>query len=143
MISACGRTRAWPQRPTMRTVSTPPVCETSIQDGSSWVGVLKVRSQRPRNGRASTFEAAAAAGAETILFIGNSFTVGALSPVQNYRPETVTDLNKEGTGGVPALFKAFTTEAGLHYEVSLEAVGGANLDLHYSQKAPLFTRPWD
>ena len=86
---------------------------------------------------------AAPACADTILFIGNSFTVGALSPVQNYRPETVTDLNKDGTGGVPALFKAFTTEAGLHYEVSLEAVGGANLDLHYSQKAPLFTRPWD
>jgi len=78
-----------------------------------------------------------------VLFIGNSFTVGALSPVQNYRPESVTDLNKEGTGGVPALFKAFTIEAGLHYEVSLEAVGGANLDLHYSQKAPLITRPWD
>jgi len=85
----------------------------------------------------------AAARAETILFVGNSFTVGALSPVQQYHPETVTDLNHEGTGGVPALFKAFTTEAGLHYEVSLEAVGGANLDFHYTQKAGLFTRPWD
>jgi hypothetical protein len=87
--------------------------------------------------------ASAPAYAETILFVGNSFTVGALSPVQNYRPETVTDLNHEGTGGVPALFKAFTTEAGLHYEVSLEAAGGANLDFHYAQKAALITRPWD
>lgn len=85
----------------------------------------------------------APAGTETILFLGNSFTVGALSPVQNFRPETVTDLNHEGTGGVPALFKAFTTQAGLHYEVSLEAAGGANLDFHYSQKAALITRPWD
>lgn len=85
----------------------------------------------------------AAVGAETILFVGNSFTVGALSPVQSYHPETVTDLNHEGTGGVPALFKAFTTEAGLHYEVSLEAAGGANLDFHYTQKAALLTHPWN
>jgi hypothetical protein len=85
----------------------------------------------------------APACADTILFIGNSFTVGALSPVQSYRPDTVTDLNHEATGGVPALFKAFTTEAGLHYEVSLEAAGGANLDFHYAQKATLITRPWD
>jgi hypothetical protein len=85
----------------------------------------------------------APAYAETILFIGNSFTVGALSPVQNYRPETVTDLNHEGTGGVPALFRTFTGQAGLHYEVSLEAAGGMNLDFHYTQKASLIARPWD
>lgn len=85
----------------------------------------------------------APAYAETILFIGNSFTVGALSPVQSYRPETVTDLNLENTGGVPALFKTFTSQAGLHYEVSLEAAGGMNLEFHYTQKAPLIARPWD
>src|SRR5260221_3604430 len=85
----------------------------------------------------------APAYADTILFIGNSFTVGALSPVQNYRPESVTDLNHEGTGGVPALFRIFTSEAGLHYEVSLEAAGGKNLDFHYTQKAALITRAWD
>ena len=85
----------------------------------------------------------APACAETILFIGNSFTVGALSPVQTYRPETVTDLNHENTGGVPALFKTFTAQAGLHFEVSLEAAGGMNLDFHYTQKAPLIAHPWD
>src|ERR1044072_7710708 len=37
----------------------------------------------------------AAASAESILFVGNSFTFGAESPVQHYRPETVTDLNHE------------------------------------------------
>src|ERR1700752_4997353 len=43
--------------------------------------------------------------AETILFVGNSFTFGAETPlVQGYRPDTVTDLNHEGIGGVPALF---------------------------------------
>ena len=35
-----------------------------------------------------------AAYADTILFVGNSFTFGGGSPpVQGYRPETVTDLN--------------------------------------------------
>jgi len=44
----------------------------------------------------------------SILFIGNSFTFAANSPVRFYRAETVTDLNNEGNGGVPALFKSFT-----------------------------------
>src|SRR5678815_5193437 len=51
---------------------------------------------------------------ETILFVGNSFTFGAQSVVQRYRPETVHDLNHDGMGGIPALFKAFTRQAGLH-----------------------------
>ena len=83
------------------------------------------------------------ARAESILFVGNSFTMGALSPVQNYRPATVTDLNHEDTGGVPALFKVFTSEAGLHYEVSLEAAGGTNLDFHFTQKATQLAGFWD
>ena len=54
----------------------------------------------------------AAECAESILFIGNSFTFGAEAPqVQRYRPETVRDLNQEGMGGVPALFKSFTRQA--------------------------------
>ena len=40
----------------------------------------------------------------SILFVGNSFTFGAGSAVKFYRAETVTDLNSEGIGGVPALF---------------------------------------
>ena len=44
----------------------------------------------------------AADSAESILFVGNSFTFGAESPVQHYRPETVTDLNHDGMGGIPA-----------------------------------------
>ena len=42
--------------------------------------------------------------ARTILFVGNSFTFDANSPVRRYHPERVADLNDEGTGGVPALF---------------------------------------
>ena len=56
----------------------------------------------------------AAACAATILFVGNSFTAGAgLPQVEKFRPDTVTDLNREEVGGVPALFKAFARQAGL------------------------------
>jgi hypothetical protein len=85
----------------------------------------------------------AAASAESILFVGNSFTFGAESPVQHYRPETVTDLNHEGMGGVPALFKSFTSQAGLDYDVSLETAAGANLDFHYESRLELLARAWD
>ena len=81
--------------------------------------------------------------AETILFVGNSFTYGAQSAVQHYRPETVIDLNQDGMGGIPALFKSFTGQAGLHYEVSLETAAGVNLDFHYEEKSALIARAWD
>jgi hypothetical protein len=58
--------------------------------------------------------------AGSILFIGNSFTFAYGSPVRYYRPDSVTDLNSTDQGGVPALFKSFTVEAGLPYEVYLE-----------------------
>ncbi len=83
------------------------------------------------------------ADADTILFVGNSFTAGAMSSVQRYRPEIVHDLNGSDIGGVPALFKTFSTEAGLNYEVSHETAGGINLDFHYLQKAQLIGRHWD
>jgi hypothetical protein len=87
--------------------------------------------------------ASAPAAAETILFVGNSFTFGALSPVQRFRPETVTDLNHDGVGGVPALFKVFTSQCGLDYDVSLETAAGTDLEFHFEQKAALIARPWD
>jgi hypothetical protein len=84
-----------------------------------------------------------AASAETILFVGNSFTAGAGSQVEGYRRETVTDLNRDGIGGVPALFKAFARQAGLPYDVHLEVAGGMNLDFHHAEKAGLIARAWD
>ena len=59
-----------------------------------------------------------AAAGTSALFIGNSFTYGWGSPVRFYRAHTVTDLNGEGIGGVPALFKIFTVQAGLEYDVN-------------------------
>jgi len=81
--------------------------------------------------------------AQTILFIGNSFTYGAHSPVWKYRADTVTDLNHGGVGGVPALFKLFTQEAGLNYAVSLETSGGKTLKWHWDNKKTVVDRAWD
>ena len=85
-----------------------------------------------------------AQSARTILFIGNSFTFAAGSPVHFYRAESVTDLNGEGIGGVPALFRSFTQQAGLAYEVSLETHPGVGLDWHLANKRDILAkRPYD
>lgn len=81
--------------------------------------------------------------AETILFVGNSFTFGAHSPVERYRPDRVSDLNGEAIGGVPALFKTFTDEAGLRWTVSLETSPGKDLAYHLATKRALIDRAWD
>ena len=47
---------------------------------------------------------AAPAWSRTVLFMGNSFTFGANSPVLRFHARDITDLNKAGFGGVPALF---------------------------------------
>lgn len=87
------------------------------------------------------------ASATSILFVGNSFTygepAGAAPLVKDYRPGSVTDLNGSGIGGVPALFKAMTERAGLHYEVSLETVGGVGVDHHFLKKYHTIVKPWD
>jgi hypothetical protein len=87
--------------------------------------------------------AGGAAAAETILFVGNSFIYGAASPVKRYGADTVDDLGRAGFGGVPALFRAFTHQAGLDYEVSLATAGGTGLDFHYEQQLQLIDRRWD
>ena len=79
----------------------------------------------------------------SILFIGNSFTFGALSDVMTYRKASVTDLNGDGVGGVPALFKRFSEEAGLSYRVSLETAAGRSLTWHLANKREAIDRPWD
>ena len=80
----------------------------------------------------------------SVLFVGNSFTFGAGSPVRFYRADTVTDLNSEGIGGVPALFKSFTVQAGIDYDVFLETRGGSGLDFHLAEKlGAIGARSWD
>lgn len=88
--------------------------------------------------------AAADAFGASILFIGNSFTYGAGAPVMRYKPGSVVDLNGEGIGGMPALFKTFTTQAGLDYDVSLETHPGVGIDWHLDHAlAKIGQRRWD
>ena len=80
----------------------------------------------------------------SVLFIGNSFTYGYGSATKYYRADSVTDLNNEGIGGVPALFKSFTEQAGLNYNVYLETKSGSALDFHLEQKLPVIgSQLWD
>lgn len=84
------------------------------------------------------------AAGTSVLFVGNSFLFGSGSAVRFYRADTVTDLNNEGIGGVPALFKSFTQQAGLDYDVSLETRGGSGLDFHLENKLGVIgRRGWD
>ena len=81
---------------------------------------------------------------QDILFIGNSFTYGAGSAVQFYRSNTITDLNDNGQGGVPALFKSFTQQVGLDYEVYIETQPGSGLEFHIERKIGVIgRRAWD
>lgn len=79
----------------------------------------------------------------SILFVGNSFTFGAGSDAMTYRKDSVRDLNGDGMGGVPALFKRFADEAGLAYKVSLETAAGQTLAWHLANKRAEIDRPWD
>jgi hypothetical protein len=85
-----------------------------------------------------------------ILFVGNSYTFGRVDPVMSYRAGVVHDLTQgfwqadaTGTnpwephpwGGVPGIFKQFTVEAGLDYDVSISARNAATLRGHYLDTA--------
>ncbi|HWI84785.1 MAG TPA: PEP-CTERM sorting domain-containing protein [Sphingomonas sp.] len=87
--------------------------------------------------------AASRLSAERILFVGNSFTFGTGSAVQRYRPESVRDLNRRGQSGVPALFRIFAEQAGIDWEVSLEATGGQDFAFHLANKRAELAGMWD
>ncbi len=94
-----------------------------------------------------TVATAASAAPITVLFVGNSFTYGEAAGgpniVEPYRASTVTDLNNQGIGGVPALFKQMTVEKGLDYAVSLETHGGVGIDWHYQNELSTISKPFD
>jgi hypothetical protein len=102
----------------------------------------------------------AASKPQTILFVGNSFFHGAFQPVLSYNAAAITDENfrpdrtgqrrrqyqhEEGPwGGIPGIFKKLTDEAGLHYEVHLEAISGQTLKFHYDSALAVIKQPkWD
>ena len=94
---------------------------------------------------AASCAAAGAAPASTpieILFVGDSYTFGRVDPVMSYNAANVHDLtaafavaDPSGTnafephpwGGVPGIFKEFTAEKGLNYDVSISARNAASL----------------
>jgi hypothetical protein len=82
----------------------------------------------------------------TILFVGNSYTFGRVNPVMSYNAANVHDLtqsmwatNSTGSnafephpwGGIAGIFKMFTTQAGLDYDVSLSTRNAASLRGHF------------
>lgn len=97
----------------------------------------------PPRANEATVAAAVSKPMGSVLFIGNSFLFGSGSPLRYYGAATVTDLNGTGFGGVPALFKSFTAQAGLEFTVSQETVSGQGLDHHIAEKAGVIGRPWD
>jgi hypothetical protein len=85
-----------------------------------------------------------------VLFVGNSYSFGRVDPVMSYNADKVHDLtagfyatSAAGTnawephpwGGVAGIFKQFTIDQGLDYEVSLSARNGASLRAHFLNAA--------
>jgi hypothetical protein len=112
---------------------------------------------------------AALAAPTKILFVGNSFTFGRVDPVMSYNAAKVHDLtapvpgssfvDTNGSrlyephpwGGVAGIFKEFTLQVGLDYDVSLSARNAASLRGHYMNTNPagwdmlgnLASQKWD
>lgn len=91
----------------------------------------------------------------SILFVGNSYTFGRTNPVMGYNAANVHDLtagmwatNATGSnafephpwGGVAGIFKQFTVQAGLDYDVSLSTRNAASLRGHFLNSNPA---DWD
>ena len=89
----------------------------------------------------------------TILFVGNSFFHGKYQPVLAYNATHVTDENyglpstsprcETPTGepviwgGIPGIFKQFTEEAGLIYDVHFEEINAKPLQYHFENALPV------
>ncbi|WP_210518030.1 hypothetical protein [Hymenobacter terricola] len=92
-----------------------------------------------------------------ILFVGNSFFHGKYQPVLAYNAARVTDENyglpstsprcETPTGepvvwgGIPGIFKQFTEEAGLDYEVHFEEINAKPLQYHYEHALAVIQQP--
>jgi len=86
-----------------------------------------------------------------VLFVGNSYTFGRVDPVMSYNTANVRDLtypmwlaNSNGSntfephpwGGVAGIFKQFTVQAGLDYDVALSSRNAASLRGHMLNSNP-------
>jgi len=96
-----------------------------------------------------------------ILFVGNSYTFARVDPAMSYNAANVDDMTRPrpdlpdpnftetaGTrpwephpwGGVPGIFKQFTVQAGMDYEVALSTRNAASLRGHFLNTA---NADWD
>ncbi|MDO7852483.1 DUF4886 domain-containing protein [Hymenobacter convexus] len=131
-----------------------------------WFHSLRAASRRLllRGGLAAAVagsSAGLAQGQVRVLFVGNSYTLGNFEPVLTYNRANVIDENagwpsgdpryEDPDGGpagpwsgIPGIFKKFTTQAGLNYEVHLEAIGGAILQDHHTHALGIIRQSqWD
>jgi Flp pilus assembly protein TadG len=91
---------------------------------------------------AAAFTHAASAAPIEILFVGNSYTFGRVDPVMSYNAANVHDLTAgfyaasptganpwepHPWGGIAGIFKQFTVQKGLDYDVSISARNAASL----------------
>ena len=103
---------------------------------------MKARSLLLAAALAAIGTSASAGDPIKILFVGNSYTFGRVDPVLSYNAANVHDLtaafnavSSAGSnpyephpwGGVPGIFKKFTDESGLSYDVSISARNAATL----------------
>lgn len=109
---------------------------------------------------------AARAQPTSVLFVGNSYTFGRVDPVMSYNAANVHDLtasmyaaNASGAnafephpwGGVAGIFKQFTVQASLDYDVSLSTRNAASLRGHllntnsagWDLRGNIGSRGWD
>jgi hypothetical protein len=90
-----------------------------------------------------------------VLFVGNSYTFGRVDPVMSYNAANVHDMtagfyaaNPAGAnawephpwGGIAGIFKQFTVEKGLDYDVSISTRNAASLRGHFLNTA---NAAWD
>jgi hypothetical protein len=94
-----------------------------------------------------------------ILFIGNSLTHGRYPPVLGYNAKNVKDEDyglPPGNprrevpgaapgpyGGIPGIFKEFTVERGIPYDVHLELIDGKTLQYQSIYGMIVIARPWN
>ncbi len=100
---------------------------------------------------ATLLHTAAQAAPQSILFVGNSYTFGRVDPVMSYNTANVRDMTAEMAatnplgsnafephpwGGVAGIFKQFTVQAGLDYDVALSTRNAASLRGHLLNSNP-------
>ncbi|MCB2408219.1 hypothetical protein [Hymenobacter lucidus] len=82
----------------------------------------------------------------TILFVGNSFFHARYDPAFSYNAANIT-IEKVGKqkigpwGGIPGIFKQFTEQAGLRYDVHFECINGESLKMHYDSALYIIGQP--